>query len=77
MPMIDFTPRCRKCGREIKLEEVASPCPECGFDNLRVTCQEGMKWAEKRLAEIQKIQEENDKRMKDPNYEGPRFAGQL
>lgn len=77
MPRIDFTPRCRKCGREIKLEEVFDPCPQCGFENLKESCREGEKAARKMLERMQKAQEENDRRMKDPNYEGPRFACSL
>jgi len=62
MPRIDFTPKCKQCGREIKLEEVFDPCPQCGFENLKDSCQKGEKAARK---------------MKDPDYHGPTFAKEL
>lgn len=75
MPKIDFTPKCRQCGRGIKLEETFDPCPQCGFENLKESCKEGQKIAEKTLEDMQELQKEQDRRMKDPDYEGPRFAG--
>jgi len=77
MPRIDFTPKCKQCGREIKLEEVFDPCPQCGFENLKDSCQKGEKAARKMLEDMQMIQEENDRRMKDPDYHGPTFAKEL
>ena len=77
MSMIDLTPKCKKCGREIKLEEVFDPCPKCGYNNLKESCRVGQISAAKRLKELIRIQEENDKRMSAPDYEGPRFAGAL
>jgi len=74
MPKIDFTFKCKKCGRPIELGEVFDPCPQCGFENLKESCRRGKLATEKLLKNYQKIQKENDKRKKDPNYHGPKFG---
>lgn len=71
MPRIDFRPRCSKCDSLIPEDELLKPCSVCGFDSLK----EAKKENEKRLREMIRIQAENDRRMKDPDYEGPIFGG--